>query len=150
LIGKASIDDLPQPADNPCDTPHATLKPNTTNVPSILIVEDELLLALSLEEDLRDLGCAIVGPYAELDAALTAAREEAFDLAVLDVNLNGRPVFPLAEELLERGIPVLLLSGYAPSRLPETLTEVPRLAKPYDRAGLIRKVERLLAAKDGT
>lgn len=104
----------------------------------VLVVEDEVLLALSLEDHLRDHGWIVVGPYHDLATALAAADTEAFDCALLDVNLNGVMVFPLAENLIGRAIPFLFVTGYAPGNLPEHLRAVPRVAKPYEGAVLMQ------------
>ncbi len=109
----------------------------------IFIVEDEFLLALSLEEDLLAAGCTVLGPFPRLGLALDAARREAFDLAILDVNLNGEFVYPLADELLARGQPFLLLTGYGAADLPERLRTLPRVAKPYEPSALLREVARV-------
>ena len=97
----------------------------------ILIVEDETLIAMEIESVLTTLGCEIVGPVAKLETALRMAREEALDAAILDVNIRGGRVFPVAEILLERGVPFLLASGYGDWALPETLRGQPRLTKPF-------------------
>ena len=104
----------------------------------VLVVEDEVLLALTLEDHLRDFGWVVVGPYHDLETALEAAGAEAFDCAILDVNLNGEMVFPLAENLIDRAIPFLFVTGYAPGNLPAHLRSVPRVAKPYEGAVLIQ------------
>lgn len=111
----------------------------------VLIVEDEFLLALLLEEDLQSHGCITIGPYNDLASATEATRRETFDLAVLDINLNGRPVFPLADELLARGRPAVLLTGYGALDLPERFRLWPRVAKPYDLAVLVREIARVAA-----
>ena len=66
----------------------------------ILVVEDEVLLALTLEDYLVAAGWTVVGPYSDLRTGMSAANRETFDVALLDVNLNGEMVFPLAEALL--------------------------------------------------
>ena len=104
----------------------------------VLVVEDEVLLALSLEDHLRDYGWVVVGPCHDLGTALAAAVAEVFDCAILDVNLNGVMVFPLAENLLSRAIPFLFVTGYAAGNLPEHLRAVPRVAKPYEGAVLMQ------------
>jgi DNA-binding response OmpR family regulator len=109
----------------------------------VFVAEDEFLLALLLEEDLRAMGCTVLGPHASLTLATEASRREAFDLAILDVNLNGEMVFPLADELGGRGMPVVLLSGYGTGSLPERFRSTPRLSKPYDFAALQREVRRI-------
>jgi DNA-binding response OmpR family regulator len=111
----------------------------------VLIAEDEYLLATMLEEDLRAAGCAILGSFATLASARRAASREAFDLAVLDVNLNGEMVYALAEELSARGIPFLFLSGYSATNFPERFRASPHLSKPYDAAVLIEEIRRIAA-----
>ena len=97
----------------------------------ILVVEDETLIALSIEETLQRLGCVVVGPVGKLDAALRLAGDEALDAAVLDVTVRGGPVYPVAERLLARGVPFVLASGYGEWALPENLRDRPRLTKPF-------------------
>lgn len=113
----------------------------------VLVVEDEYLVALLLEEDLRSAGCTIVGPHISLEAAVAAARDEAIGLAVLDVNLNGEMVYPLAEQLVARGVPLVFLTGYGIGHFPERLRTVSRVAKPHDRTALLREIGRALDEK---
>lgn len=115
----------------------------------VLIAEDEFLVGIQLEEDLRSAGCAIVGPFATLEAAIRASRGERFDLAILDINLNGTRVYPLADELAARAIPYIFLSGYLPTDLPERFRRSPQIAKPHDPAALIREVRAAVAQADG-
>ena len=68
----------------------------------ILLVEDELLLAMTLEHVLGAEGCVVVGPFPRVEPALKAAREEPLDAAVLDINLGGDRVYPVAQVLAER------------------------------------------------
>ena len=109
----------------------------------ILVVEDEMLIAVMIEEALQDLGCVVVGPVARLDAALRLARDEVLDAAILDVTIRGGQVYPVAEHLLARGIPFVLASGYGDWALPENLQDQPRLTKPFS-ARDIEKHVRLL------
>ena len=110
----------------------------------VLIVEDEFLLALSLEDDLALAGCVTIGPFSNLADATQATRREDFDLAILDVNLGGEPIYPLAEELLARGKPFLLVTGYGAESLPPHFRSLPRLPKPYDVAILLKEIGRAL------
>ena len=110
----------------------------------VLIVEDEFLLALSLEDDLVMAGCVTIGPFSRLADATEATRREDFDLAILDVNLGGEPIYPLAEELLARGKRFLLLTGYGAESLPPHFRNLPRLSKPYDVASLLKEIGRAL------
>ena len=89
----------------------------------VLVVEDETLIAVEIEETLRELGCVVVGAVGKLDAALRLAAEEALDAAILDVAIRGGHVFPVAERLLARGVPFVLASGYGDWALPETLRD---------------------------
>jgi DNA-binding response OmpR family regulator len=110
----------------------------------VFVVEDELLLALSLEEDLVSVGCTVVGPFSTLPRALEAAKRETFDMATLDVNLGGQLVYPLADDLIARQLPIVFLTGYGTADLPERLRSVPRLTKPYDPVRLFAEMKRIL------
>ncbi|MGE3335158.1 MAG: response regulator [Rhodospirillaceae bacterium] len=79
---------------------------------NVLLVEDEFLIALDAEEMLRELGAASVTIASTFEDAEKRIGEQTFDLAILDVNLNGRKSFPLAEHLLKRGTPVVFGTGY--------------------------------------
>ncbi len=96
----------------------------------ILVVEDEFLLALEVEATLIGFGCAVVGPFAKLAKAMRAARGTPLDSAVLDINLNGEMVYPLAELLDTQGVPFVFLTGYVASDLPERFRRFRRLQKP--------------------
>lgn len=115
----------------------------------ILIVEDEFFVGMLLEEDLRAEGFSAIGPFTTLTLALEASRRERFDLAILDVNLNGEMVYPLADELAARGIPFMFLSGYSELNLPERFRTFPRLSKPYQLKRLVDEIRRLTAGAGG-
>ena len=112
----------------------------------ILVVEDEMLIAILIEDMLEDLGCEVVGPVIRLDAALLLAHEAALDGAILDVRIHGGQVYPVAEQLLARNIPFVLASGYGDWALPESLRDQPRLTKPFWQHDLEQQI-RLLMAK---
>ena len=109
----------------------------------ILVVEDDILIAMLIEEILQDLGCVIVGPVATLDAALRLAGDEALDAAVLDVTIRGGQIYPAAERLLARGIPFILASGYGDWALPEAFRNMPRLTKPFTARDIEEKMKLL-------
>lgn len=111
----------------------------------ILVVEDEALIAVLIEDVLNEIGCAVIGPVARLDAALRLAEESELDGAILDVNIRGGQVFPVAETLRVRGIPFLLASGYGDWALPERFRDQVRLTKPFSASDLIAKVRHLCA-----
>jgi DNA-binding response OmpR family regulator len=111
----------------------------------ILLVEDEALIALDVQDGLEDAGYVVAGPAARLDRAVALASSEAIDAAVLDVNLAGVQVWPVAEILRQRGIPFLLVTGLSTgSGLPAFCARVPRLAKPFVRAALLDKLAEVL------
>jgi CheY-like chemotaxis protein len=97
----------------------------------VLIVEDELMIRMLLEGMLTDLGHSVAAEAGGLDEAISLAKEAEFDLAVLDVNLNGTPVTPVVEILVERGVPFIFASGYGQRGLPEAYQTAPILQKPF-------------------
>ena len=112
----------------------------------ILLAEDEFLVGLVLEEDLRGAGYGVVGPYTTVASALEASRRERIDLAVLDVNLAGEMIYPLADELRSRGVPFIFMSGYSEKDIPERFRATPRFDKPYDLAVLMLELRRISAS----
>ena len=111
----------------------------------ILVAEDEFLVYLALEEELRGNGFAVAGPYSSLFAAQEALAREKFDLALLDINMGGEMIWPVADELISRKIPFLFLTGYSAESLPDRFRETPRLCKPCDPAALLKEIRSLLA-----
>jgi DNA-binding response OmpR family regulator len=97
----------------------------------VLIVEDEMLVAVLIEDLMAELGCSTVGPCGSVAMALDTIRTESFDLAVLDVNLDGELVYPVAEALAERQIPFLFLSGYGDEAIPPGHRDWRVCAKPF-------------------
>lgn len=103
----------------------------------ILLVEDEYLLAFDMALALESLGAEVVGPAPTLVAAAAILdRGTAIDAAVLDVNLRGEMVYPLADQLLARGVPVLLATAYDDAVLPERFRSLPNCTKPLRAAQL--------------
>ena len=100
---------------------------------NILIVEDEYLIAAQLVDELELLGAEIVGPSPSLERALELVNTEPVDLAVLDINLQGKLCFPIADALSERaGIPFIFQTGYDPNlHVPQRYASVPRWHKPF-------------------
>ena len=97
----------------------------------VLVVEDEMLVSLLIEDTLTESECIVVGPYDRVPAALEAARTLMLDAAVLDVNLAGTKVYPVAEMLSARGVPFLLLSGYGAGAVPIEHPSWPMCSKPF-------------------
>lgn len=103
----------------------------------VLVVEDEMLVSLFIEDVLLEQSCVIVGPFDRIDAAMDAATSGALDLALLDVNVAGRTIYPVAEALARRDIPFLLLSGYGDAAVPVEHPDWRACAKPFRPEELI-------------
>lgn len=112
----------------------------------VLVVEDEMLVSMLLEDMLTDCGCEVVGPAADVDAALDLATSAQIDAAILDLNLGGRRSFPVAEALRDRGVPYAFASGYGESGLNEEHRNTPVLQKPFRQADLELALIRLTGA----
>jgi CheY-like chemotaxis protein len=102
----------------------------------ILIVEDEMLVAMNIEDMLIDLGHEVAGIASRLDAAISLAREAELDAAVLDVNLAGERSFPVADILVERSVPFLFATGYGLQGIAERYRDRVVLQKPFRAADL--------------
>lgn len=109
----------------------------------ILVVEDEYLIAVNIEGSLEDLGCSVFGPVATIEDALAILGREPLDGVLLDANLKGVSSTPIAEELLARAIPFIVVSGYGRLELEAgALNAAPRLGKPFDE----RELEKAMVA----
>jgi CheY-like chemotaxis protein len=104
----------------------------------VLVVEDEMMVSMLIEDMLTDLGCTIVGPASRLEEAMQLAREAQLDCAVLDVNLGGQPIFPVADLLREKGAPFAFATGYGDAGLRDVDRGSPVLQKPFREADLAR------------
>lgn len=102
----------------------------------ILIVEDESLVAMLLETILEDMGCSTVGPAANIDDGLALVEAEPLDAALLDVNVAGRQVFPVAQALKDRGVPFVFSTGYGEGGLPDEWRGQPTIQKPFTEAAV--------------
>lgn len=111
----------------------------------MLLVEDEVMVAMLLEDLLTDMGCQVVAVVGRLDEALDAAQTLAFDLAILDVNLDGRETYPVADEIAARSLPCIFVTGYGLAGVRESHRRVPVLTKPFREADLRKIVESALA-----
>ncbi len=110
----------------------------------ILVVEDESLIAMLLEMALQDEGCVVVGPASRVDEALELAADgQHLDGALLDVNLAGEAVFPVAEALASRAVPFLLLSGYGDQAVPAG-QNWPIRSKPFDVVDVLETLSGLI------
>ncbi len=102
----------------------------------MLIAEDEIVVALFLEDMLAEFGYEVAGVVSRLEEGLARAEAPDFAMAVLDVHLNGREVFPLADRLAEWGLPFIFATGYGARGIPERHAGRPVLQKPFLPADL--------------
>lgn len=104
----------------------------------ILLVEDEALVAMMIEDMLQGMGCTVVGIAGSVTEGLAFAADTDLELdgAVLDVNLGGEKVFPVAQRLKTRGVPFIFSTGYGAAGIVEEFALTPILAKPYGSAAL--------------
>ncbi len=112
----------------------------------VLIVEDQIMLAMGLEDMLIELGHGIFGSVTRLDKAMTMARDADIDFAILDINLAGETSFPVAAILRTRAIPFIFSSGYGDSGLVEGYRNQPILSKPYTSPDLKRAIAQAQSA----
>lgn len=112
----------------------------------VLVVEDETLVAMLIEDFLLEYGCSIIGPCGSVDSALKTARTEMFDVAILDVNLRGDKVYPVAEALTERNIPFLFLSGYGDEAIPRDRVSWKVCPKPFRANELMQMLSSVLTS----
>ena len=99
--------------------------------PRVLLVEDQLLLGMSIANLLEDVGCEVVGPFAHVTTALAVALREPLDAAILDVYLADQSVEPIARVLDRRHIPFAVVSAYPRQTMPPSLQARPFLGKPF-------------------
>lgn len=97
----------------------------------VLVVEDEPLVAMLLESIIEDMGCTAIGPAASIEAGMAMADAEPLDAALLDVNVAGRQVFPIAEALRARGVPFVFSTGYGEAGLADEWRGHPTVQKPF-------------------
>jgi CheY-like chemotaxis protein len=112
-----------------------------TQTRRVLIVEDEMLVAMMIEDALTDLGLEVAGTAGTVEEALAAAKTDGFDCAILDVHLHGKDVYPVADALAARGVPFAFATGYGAGALVEKYRNRPSLPKPFTGQDL----ERILA-----
>jgi DNA-binding response OmpR family regulator len=110
----------------------------------VLVVEDEYFIAILIEEILESAGCIVMGPIPRLPEALDAVDHEDYDVAVLDVNLAGERINPVADALSERNVPFLFVTGYGANALPSGYAQRPHVCKPFRMADLLAAVSNLV------
>jgi CheY-like chemotaxis protein len=100
------------------------------------VVEDELMIRMLLDGMLEDLGYTMAAEAGGIEDAMALAKQGEFDVAILDVNLNGQPITPVVEILVERGLPFVFATGYGQRGVPELYRTHPTLQKPFQSEAL--------------
>jgi CheY-like chemotaxis protein len=120
-------------------TPSAPVQKN------VLVVEDEYLIRMLLEDMLADLGYGVAAAVGTLAEARAQAATAEFSAAILDVNLDGKEIYPVADILKERGLPFVFVTGYGEHSLPERYRDRPALQKPFQAEQLGAALSDLIA-----
>jgi len=109
----------------------------------ILLVEDEYFVAVEVAQALEDNGIATVDPTGSVREAFELIEDEGtIDAAILDINLRGQTVYPLAEALEAKKVPFVFATGYGPQAIPARFQHMPRFEKPLDLELLVKAVAR--------
>ena len=110
----------------------------------VLVVEDESMVTMLLQDFLEDMGCEVAGVASRLKEALEKIDALTFDVAILDVNLNGQQTLPVAQALLGRGRAIVFATGYGATTVPPEFRAVPILQKPFQQQDLERALRAAL------
>jgi DNA-binding response OmpR family regulator len=108
---------------------------------SVFLVEDEVMIRMMVADMLEELGYSIAAEAGEINAALKLAQSVEFDLAILDVNVNGKVISPVADVIAGRNRPFIFATGYGSSGLPAEYRDRPALQKPFQIETLGRAIE---------
>jgi CheY-like chemotaxis protein len=119
---------------------------STTAMPRVLLVEDEYLIRMLLEDMLAELGYTIAEAVGTIAEASKLAASGVFDIAILDVNVDGEEIYPVADILAKRGLPFVFVTGYGENSLPAKYRSRPALQKPFHSEQLSSTLAGLLAA----
>ena len=111
---------------------------------SVLLVEDEVMIRMMVADMLEELGYRIVAEAGDIDEAVHLVQTTDFDIALLDVNVNGKIITPVAESVMLRGLPFVFATGYGAEGLPEKFRDRPTIQKPFQIETLARPIETVL------
>ena len=111
---------------------------------SVFLVEDEVMIRMMVADMLEELGYSVAAEAGEINEAIRLAQSAEFDIAILDVNVNGKVISPVAELIKARNRPFIFATGYGSSGLPEEYRDRPALQKPFQLETLARMIETAL------
>ena len=121
--------------------------PGKSSVKRVLVVEDESLIGMMTMDMVKELGYATLGPLTNIADARDIIDRAQFDIAVIDLNLNGKPAYPLADALYSKGVPFVFVTGYAPDSIEGRYAQVPLIQKPIPKDALANALRQQLAAQ---
>jgi len=111
---------------------------------SVFLVEDEVMIRMMVADMLEELGYSVAAEAGEINEAVKLAQSTEFDLAILDVNVNGKVITPVAELIRARNRPFIFATGYGSSGLPEEYRDRPALQKPFQLETLAQMINSAL------
>ena len=138
INGPAAVHQEPSKKGQRGDADQDRASPAAANARRVLLVEDEAIVGMMMTDFLTKLGFEVVGPFGTVSDAIGAIDRERLQAAVLDVNLRGEMIYGLADELTERGIPLVFVTGYGAETIDARFSNVPVLQKPVDNVALRR------------
>ncbi|MGO9357746.1 MAG: response regulator [Xanthobacteraceae bacterium] len=116
---------------------------------SVFLVEDETMIRMLVADMLADLGYDIAAEAGDVEQAMKFARSAKFDLAILDVNVNGKLISPVADVVAARNLPFVFATGYGAEGLPEQYRQHTALQKPFRLEALQQAIEAALQGRTG-
>ena len=111
---------------------------------SVFLVEDEVMIRMMVADMLEELGYRVAAEAGDINDAMRLAQSTEFDLAILDVNVNGKVISPVADVIMAKGCPFIFATGYGSSGLPEQYRDRPALQKPFQLDALSTTIEAAL------
>lgn len=120
------------------------MTPSKPSGGAVFLVEDEAMIRMMVADMLEDLGYTIAAEAGEIDQAIKLARATNFDIAILDVNVNGKLISPVAGVIASRNRPFIFATGYGTQGLPPEFRDRPALQKPFQMESLAAMIERTL------
>jgi CheY-like chemotaxis protein len=114
----------------------------------VLVVEDEMMIAMLIEDMLEEIGCELVGLATSVPHALELIGKEQVEVAVLDVNLDGQDTYAIADALRQKNVPFIFATGYGSTGLRKEYGNRPVLQKPFETKDLESALVQVLAGSN--